>query len=295
MQANKNISLIVPVYNGKDFIDDFLKSAHKILSNNEVIFVDNGSDDGSLEYLKKTTKKYNFCKVLRFTKKQSSYAARNFGVAKASGKLLAFTDIDCILTNSYVNYLEQKKNLIKDYLLTGPVNIFFKSENIYEIFDKNTYLLQEEYAKNQYAATANLITTREIFEKVGGFPEFTSGADNKFCKKAEKLGFRIIFKKDLIIEHPPRDSFKEHIVKAKRLGIGHGERFLDLKKGIMQLFFILSKQVISIFLPLNSARIFLRIKSNHDLNFTDTCKIIYLCLAVNIYQRIEIIKTILRR
>ncbi len=292
---NHRISLVVPIYNGINFIDDFLESAKGLLEDIEIIFVDNGSSDKSFDYLKERTNKMELCKVIKFKEKQSSYAARNHGCKLAVGNVLAFTDIDCILTDSYKKEIKKLNFHNEHGLVTGPTNIFFKSKNIYEIFDKNTYLLQEEYAKNQYAATANLITTREIFDKVGGFPEFTSGADNKFCEKAEKLGFRIIFKKDLIIEHPPRDSFKEHIVKAKRLGIGHGERFLDLKKGKIQIVLMLFKQMISIFLPLNSTRILIRIKSNHVLDLRDTFKIIYLCLAVNIYQRLEIIKTILRR
>ena len=290
---HKRISMIIPVHNGMNFINDFIQSSADLMKIIEVIFVDNGSSDRSFEYLKEQTKNYDKCKVLEFTKKKSSYAARNYGASKASGDLFVFTDIDCILTSDYVNEIYKMAIIDENKLVTGPVKIFLKSKNIYEIFDKSTYLLQDQYVKNSYAATANLIVPKKIFDTVGKFPEYTSGADNKFCKNCEEFGFEIDYCANLIVLHPPRDSYAEHIIKAKRLGIGHGERFLAQKKNFASFVLMFMKQVISMIMPVNSLRIYLRIKKNYQINFFNTLKIIYLCLAVNAHQRFEIIKTIL--
>ena len=292
---NIKISMIVPVFNGIIFLKKFIDVISISNKNMEIIFVDNGSTDKSFEFLLESASNNSLIKVLKYEKKQSSYAARNFGAKFAKGEIIAFTDIDCILTESYFKFVKNIKEFGSDILLTGPIEIFFKNKNIYEIFDKNTYLLQEQYAKNNYAATANLIVSQKIFKEVGGFPEFVSGGDNQFCKKCLKKGYNILFNNQLKVLHPPRDTYAEHIKKAKRLGNGHGESFINSNPSFISYVCMYLKQIMLIILPLNSARIFLRIKSNHTLGLRDALKIIYLCLAVNIYQRLEIIKTILRR
>ena len=56
---HKRISMIIPVHNGMNFINDFIQSSADLMKIIEVIFVDNGSSDGSFEYLKEQTKNYS--------------------------------------------------------------------------------------------------------------------------------------------------------------------------------------------------------------------------------------------
>ena len=72
-------------------------------------------------------------------------------------------------------------DLSENSLITGPTEIFTVDGNIYEHFDKATYLKQDEYAKANYAATANLIVGKSFMILLGVFLSLL-GADNKFCK-----------------------------------------------------------------------------------------------------------------
>lgn len=287
------MSMVVPVYNGIAHIDGFFNSLEKENTDIEVLFVDNGSEDGSFEYLKKLCESNQNFQVLKYIEKQSSYAARNYGVSKSLGKVLLFTDIDCILTSDYYNHV-RKIELNEESFITGPTDIFFDKYNIYEYFDKCTYLTQESYSKQNYAATANLVVGKSLFENVGGFPEFTSGADNKFCKMCIEIGNKLEFQKDLKILHSPRSTLKEHLLKAKRLGIGHGEVFLDNNLTSINLAFIIVKQFILLLLPIHSLRLFIRVFKNKKCNVVDLLKLFYLSFVVVSIQRIEITKKLMK-
>ena len=289
----KEISLIVPIFNGTKYIKQFIDPLNSNFFKGQVIFVDNCSTDNSHRIIEDYCKKNNNFKLVSYSKKKSSYAARNYGVKFSRNNIIAFTDIDCIPTKSYLNFLSSFNGNFD--LMTGPINVFYKKKNIYEIFDKNTYLLQEYYVKNNYAATANLVITREVFNLVGGFPEFTSGGDNKFCKKCIDMGFKIHFENNLMILHPARGTFFDHISKAKRLGIGHGEIFNESYKNFYNFLKYFSKNLLSIFIPLNSIRVYLRINQKEKINFFNNLKLIFLAFSVNLVQRLFIIKTLLRR
>lgn len=87
------ISIIIPVYNGSHYIDRCLNSILlQKLEEFEIIIINDGSTDNSLEILSK----YNIdhrVKILTQKNKGASYS-RNFGIEKATGEYIAFIDID---------------------------------------------------------------------------------------------------------------------------------------------------------------------------------------------------------
>lgn len=87
-------SIVVPVYNGERFIDDLLKN---LLSSNydnyEVVLIDDGSTDQSLNCLSKYAEEDARVKV--FHKENGGiWAARNFGLENSTGDYILFSDQD---------------------------------------------------------------------------------------------------------------------------------------------------------------------------------------------------------
>lgn len=95
----KELSIIIPVYNVQKYLEDCLLSIYKqslSLETFEVITVNDGSTDRSLDILRKYGKIYpNLIIVSQENKGQS--AARNNGLAVASGKYIFFMDSDDFL------------------------------------------------------------------------------------------------------------------------------------------------------------------------------------------------------
>ncbi|WP_179004962.1 glycosyltransferase family 2 protein [Winogradskyella forsetii] len=107
--TQKLVSVIIPNYNGLEFIKETLNSvfqqSHKEI---EVIVVDDGSTDGSFEYLSKVDKP-NF-RLLKNPSK-GACAARNYGLSLATGDYIQFLDADDLLDlNKIEAQLQQLSN-----------------------------------------------------------------------------------------------------------------------------------------------------------------------------------------
>lgn len=97
------ISVVVPVYNVVGFLPEFLKSAKRQIENHidiELIFVNDGSGDGSAKLLEKFANENERVRLISQTNKGVS-AARNAGLDYVSGEYLTFADPDDWLDNSY--------------------------------------------------------------------------------------------------------------------------------------------------------------------------------------------------
>lgn len=101
MLEEKLLSIIIPVYNAEKFLDKCINSLLcQTLSDFEIILVDDGSTDASLEMCYKFEQIDNRIKV--FSQVNSGQSkARNIGIANAKGKYIAFVDSDDWVDSDY--------------------------------------------------------------------------------------------------------------------------------------------------------------------------------------------------
>ena len=100
-------SIIVPNYNKGEYISECLNSIfNQTFKNYEVIVIDDGSSDNSLEEIKKFDVRF-FC-----TNRLQAGGARNVGMKEANGEYIIFLDSDDYLNNN--NVLKELDKLIKD-------------------------------------------------------------------------------------------------------------------------------------------------------------------------------------
>ena len=90
------ISVIMPVYNGEKYLEKTcLNLSKQTLTDIELICVNDGSTDNSLNILEKLADKYDFIKIIN-QENQGSGVARNNGIENAIGEYIAFLDADDI-------------------------------------------------------------------------------------------------------------------------------------------------------------------------------------------------------
>ena len=91
---NDTVSIIVPIYNKEKYLEKCLDSIlGQTYRDLEIILVDDGSQDGSLEICRKYAEKNERIHV--YAKKNGGVAsARNLGLEKSQGSFLAFVDPD---------------------------------------------------------------------------------------------------------------------------------------------------------------------------------------------------------
>ena len=94
MDNSKMISIIVPIYNVEKYLDKCLESiVNQTYKNIEIILVNNGSTDNSLNIAEKWKYRDNRIKVFSIDNKGVSYA-RNYGIKVSNGNYIAFIDSD---------------------------------------------------------------------------------------------------------------------------------------------------------------------------------------------------------
>lgn len=154
-----------------------------------------------------------------------SYAARNKGIDKALGEYLFFTDADC---RADVNWLMNGLKAVRagEKVIGGNISLISDSQNTWsslEKYEKAFFFQQAHYIKNeQYAATANLIVSKRIMNKVGLFDaSLRSGGDQDWGKRAHLLNVDFSFCKDIIVFHPTRKNLKSFIKRNIRVSSGN--------------------------------------------------------------------------
>lgn len=101
----KQISLIVPVYNGEKYLPTMAESVlSQDWENLQVIFSDDGSTDGSLPFLRELARKDPRVLVLESPNGGVS-SARNRALQKAQGDYIGFADSDDVLEPGYLKTL----------------------------------------------------------------------------------------------------------------------------------------------------------------------------------------------
>lgn len=102
------ISIIVPIYNAEDFLEECIKSVLQQTSDNwELILVNDGSTDKSAEICELYHKEYPD-KIFVFHKKnEGQFLTRKFGILKCAGDYIGFLDADDIIEKNYIKTLTE--------------------------------------------------------------------------------------------------------------------------------------------------------------------------------------------
>ncbi|MDR2683920.1 MAG: glycosyltransferase family 2 protein, partial [Prevotellaceae bacterium] len=105
-------SIIIPVYNRPDEIEELLQSLeNQTIKNFEAIIIEDGSDLPCKEIAEKFSEKFP---VIYHSKHNSGRSdTRNAGMRLATGSYFVFFDSDCIIPPDYFDKLT--KNLSEDY------------------------------------------------------------------------------------------------------------------------------------------------------------------------------------
>lgn len=128
------ISIIILNYNGKKWLRRCLDSLMAQTNRDfEIIFVDNASSDGSIEYVEK---KYTGVKIIRSEKNIGFAGGNNLGISHARGKYIMLLNND---TWVEIDFLEKMKKsfLNSDYDVIGPREDLYFPESL-----KKKYLLK---------------------------------------------------------------------------------------------------------------------------------------------------------
>lgn len=187
-------SIVIPCYNSEKYIKSCLDSIFSLnypKKEYEVILVDGGSKDKTLEIIKK----YNIRLV--HSKNISISNSRNLGAKQAKGENLVFVDSDCMVEKELLNKAER---YFKKYICCGS----FYDPPAKAGWIAKTWLYIEGKKKGLVNWLPGCLTfvKRSAFLDVNGFNEtLQTGEDFDFCSKLRKKGHQLYNDPGLLVVH----------------------------------------------------------------------------------------------
>lgn len=199
MNKTPLVSVIIVNYNGQKYLEDCLESLNKVTYlNAEVIFVDNGSSDDSVEFV---TKHYPHVNLIRLNENKGYAEANNIGAKIANGNYLMFLNNDTVVSSDFIDrlvYTAETDNRIAicQSLLVKPDGTIDSSGDFIDelgvVYNSKTEVT--DIREISCARGASMLVRKEFFEKVGGFDAkfFVSFEDVDLGWRAWIFGYRVV-------------------------------------------------------------------------------------------------------
>ena len=219
-QTHSNtLSVIIPSFNRKQEIQELLASLEKQdLSANqfEVILVDDGSNDGTAEWIEEFQNSSEMNIRLFRQNHQGPGAARNKGMENAKGDVFVFIDSDCTAPPDWLK-------TIKNAFDCDPALKAFGGRDDAQS-DFPTLLLAINYSMTSFLTTGgmrggkkkrlakfyprsfNMGLHRDLYEKIGGFGSLRHGQDIEFSNRIIKSGEKVAYLRNAVVFHKRRTS-----------------------------------------------------------------------------------------
>ncbi|WP_298367181.1 glycosyltransferase [uncultured Lutibacter sp.] len=232
---NIQFSIIIPVFNRPNEIDELLESLTKqtYAHSFEVIVVEDGSKNKANEVVLKYVEKLN----VQYYFKENSGAgeSRNFGMQKATGNYFIIFDSDCIIPDNY--FKEVEKALLKKY--TDAYGGADAAHHSFTIIQKAiNYSMTSFFTTGGIRGSKKAIDkfqprsfnfgiSKQAFYKTGGFSKLKIGEDIDLTFRLWELKFETQFIEKAFVYHKRRTTFKQFFKQT--FAFGNGRPFLNRK------------------------------------------------------------------
>ena len=164
---NELVSVIVPIYNAERYLKTCLECLRQqTYSNIEIVLVNDGSVDKSLEICEEYKKKDSRIKVISQMNKGLA-GARNTGIRCSKGKYIIFLDADDYIATDYIDYLKS--------MIVNDVDLSMCMLKVTDHYEKN-----RKIGKDYSVET---IDTHEFFRRSLNSTKYTSVCGKMFEKE----------------------------------------------------------------------------------------------------------------
>ena len=219
-------SIIVPVFNRPDEVDELLESlCHQEVNNFEVIIV----EDGSKKPCKDVCDKYAGILDLHYYYKENSGPgqSRNYGAERANGDWLIVLDSDVVLPTGYLRAVDERLKMEID-AFGGPdashpsftpiqkaisysMTSFFTTGGIRGGKGKKL----DKFFPRSY----NMGIRREVYLELGGFSKMRFGEDIDFSYRIIEAGHKTALIPEAWVWHKRRTDFRKFFRQVYNSGI----------------------------------------------------------------------------
>ncbi|MCL6087038.1 MAG: glycosyltransferase [Actinobacteria bacterium] len=279
-----DISFVIVNYNSLAYIRDLLKSFFDVfgsikIKNSlkrdfsqpdfpewEIIIFDNGSVDGSIQFIEEETCKHKSIMLVKSKTNAGFCRGSNEGAKKAAGRYLVFLNPDTKIIDSrienLINFVCQREKNNERVGVVGVKTInadeslqytcrsfptiarqFFESYFLFKIFKKSklfgsyfmTWWDHQSSMEVDWLTGSFIFIKKEVFHLIGGFDEdyFMYSEDTDLCLRLNRKGYKNYYFSDYKIMHLD-SAVASRNMAARELGIWRSRR-LYFKKNYSEL------------------------------------------------------------
>jgi len=228
-------SVVVPVRDMADTLPALLDSLRRLdypAGKLQILIVDNGSSDPS----GRIARGRGF-DVIDLPSPASSYAARNAGCRRATGRWVAFTDADCVVDSGWLRALASRSGEEELGAVAGEVASVGSGTIISRLMERHGFMRHQVTMHHKAlaaASTANLAIRRDILERLGGFrDELRHFGDMDLCWRMQiELGAALGYEPAAIVRHGHRRSWGG----LWRQAVAHGRGVAWMKQAYPEIY-----------------------------------------------------------
>lgn len=254
MAGSDKISVIIPVYNVKDYLNKCLDSVmQQTYKNLEIVVIDDGATDGSQNICDEYASKDGRIKVIHKVNGGLS-DARNVGYSESSGKYIFFLDSDDWLEKNTIEILYEA--LLRYDADIAVANYFYQ----YESYCASANVIEEVQVYNRSQAMRELLRNnliknfawgklykRELLEQYT-FPVGKLFEDTYWTHLIFNQARKIILVKEELVHYFQRSTSISYMFDVRKLHIldGYMERREFVKKEYPELLYLIDETMISL-------------------------------------------------
>lgn len=227
------VSVLIVNYNGKEFIAECLDS---VLQSDypkfEIVLVDNGSTDQSVNYITKRYKEELRSKKIRLIQSKTNFyftGGSNLAAKHAKGEKLIFLNSDTVVTTPWIRELVKCQQNESRCLIQPKILFYSKKNNIDNAGGRYIFpgfgfgIARGEENRGQYDQTREVdfangtcfMINKDFFLKLGRFDDWYrfQYEDVDLCLRAKKSGAKIFACGKSTVYHKVGLTFKKSIPK----------------------------------------------------------------------------------
>jgi len=222
------VSVIVLNYNGKKYLDGLLDNCiasvlESDYTNIELIFVDNGSNDGSPNYVREKFGSDSRLKIVCLEKNYGTAKGKNEGIKNSKGDIILLLNNDTFIPTKAIRRMVEVLQIDENVGIVGCKIVspngeiqtegvkFRKFLSILEVLFQNRFLDKNPglYKKMRGVKMVDwvwgtaVMIKKDVIDKIGLHDEnyYAYSEQIDFCYRAKKSGFEVLFLTDVRIVH----------------------------------------------------------------------------------------------
>ena len=237
------VSIVILTFNQLRYTKECIRSIQKYTSEkHEIIFVDNGSTDGTVKWLRSQSKKYSNYKLILNDTNNGFSKGCNQGIRASTGEYILLLNNDVVVTENWLSGMIECLNFRPDVGIVGPMtNNISGPQKVpqvsYESIQDLPSFAKSFNERNRYRRIRHqrivgfcMLFKRKLVDDIGYLDEsFGTGnfEDDDFCLRSVLHGYQNYIAGDVFIHHYGSRSFIGNKIEYSGLLDSNKNIFLD--------------------------------------------------------------------